>query len=64
MKHSVTPVDCSACDECTYIGEGDFVCQKYIHEPDKAMVISDWAPTVNHMQCKTRRRKRRRNGNS
>lgn len=63
MRKSNTPSDCSACDECTYIGEGDFVCQKYIHIPDKALVLEDWTPTANHMQCK-RRRRRKRNGNS
>ena len=59
MKHRKVPPDCSACDDCTYIGEGDFVCQRYIHIPNRAIVLEDWTPTNNHMQC---RRKRKRNG--
>lgn len=36
--------DPAACHHCTYIGEGDFMCDNH---PDEAvvLVISDWDPT-------------------
>lgn len=43
--------DPGLCDDCLYIGEGDFVCDRHIHEPDRALVIDEWEPTENYMQC-------------
>ena len=43
--------DPSVCDECMYIGEGDFVCSLHLEEPEKAMVVEDWEPTENYPQC-------------
>ena len=43
---------CEQCENCQYIGEGDFICDRRIAEPDKALVIEDWSPTENFLQCK------------
>lgn len=43
--------DPAVCDECMYIGEGDFVCSMHLDDPDKAMVVEDWEPTKNYLQC-------------
>ena len=37
------------CDNCNYIGEGDFICDRGI-EP--VLVMYDWAPTENFERCK------------
>ena len=42
------------CDNCNYIGDGDFICELHIEDPDKALVIEDWQPTDNYMQCRKR----------
>lgn len=55
-KKKFTPKECSSCPHCTYIGEGDFVCDKHIHQPDKALVIDEWTPTDNFLQCLNERR--------
>lgn len=31
--------DPGMCDECLYIGEGDFLCEKH-----QTIVVSDWEP--------------------
>ena len=36
----------SACDECIYIGEGDFVCETL-----QEIVVSDWQPTEEYLGC-------------
>lgn len=46
------PKHCEHCKNCQYIGEGDFICDKHISGPDKALVIEDWTPTENFLQCK------------
>lgn len=43
--------DPAVCDECMYIGEGDFVCSLHLDDPDRAMVVEDWVPTENYLQC-------------
>lgn len=43
--------DPNVCDDCLYIGEGDFVCSQHIQEPDRALVIDEWVPTENYLQC-------------
>ena len=44
--------DPGMCDHCMYLGEGDFMCDLHEDDPDKVLVISDWEPTENFMQCK------------
>lgn len=34
------------CDECQYICEGDFLCDKY-----QEIVVADWLPTDNYLMC-------------
>lgn len=36
------------CSDCKHIGGGDFVCQR----TPGILVISDWRPTVNYLQCR------------
>lgn len=38
--------DPGMCDECVYIGEGDFLCEKY-----NEIVLSDWEPTEDFTMC-------------
>lgn len=40
--------DCEKCENCTAIGEGDFIC---IAEAEPKMVISDFTPTDRYMWC-------------
>ena len=40
---------CDKCDECVYIGEGDFACMKYF---PPVIVKEDWIPTEYHNNCK------------
>lgn len=42
---------CTACPEGVYIGEGDFVCDRHIADPERALVIDGWQPTDNYLQC-------------
>lgn len=39
--------DPAVCDECQYIGEGDFVCMK----GDPVLVIDEWVPTDQYLRC-------------
>lgn len=41
--------DPSVCDNCLYIGEGDFICDKYSLP---ILVIDDWYPNENFLKCK------------
>lgn len=43
--------DPAVCDYCIYIGEGDFICDKHIAAPDRVLVIDEWQPTENYLQC-------------
>lgn len=36
------------CSDCEHIGGGDFICRR---EPQN-LVVSDWTPTVNYLQCR------------
>lgn len=38
--------DPGVCDDCLYICEGDFLCEKY-----QEIVVSDWQPTENYLMC-------------
>lgn len=42
--------DPAVCDCCQYIGNGDFVCDKYF-----LIVVSDWKPTAAFLMCKRRK---------
>lgn len=41
--------NCEICNECEYIGEGDFACMKYDYP---AIVKEDWTPTEYYNNCK------------
>lgn len=38
--------DPAMCDDCVYIGEGDFLCDKH-----QTLVVSDWMPTDDFLVC-------------
>ena len=38
--------DPGVCDECLYIGEGDFLCDRH-----QEIVVSDWTPTEEYLMC-------------
>lgn len=42
--------DPGMCDHCTYVGEGDFLCDNC---PGEAylVVMSDWEPTEDYLHC-------------
>lgn len=40
--------DPGMCDNCTYLGEGDFLCDKH-----QVIVVEDWTPTEDYMKCKS-----------
>ena len=44
--------DPGVCDNCLYICEGDFICDKAVVP---VMVISEWEPTEDYMWCRNRR---------
>lgn len=39
--------DPAVCDDCLYIGEGDFLCEKY-----QEIVVEDWQPTEHYLMCR------------
>ena len=41
--------DPGVCDCCQYIGEGDFLCDKYME-----IAVSDWEPTEYYLMCQNR----------
>ena len=43
--------DPAVCEYCLYIGEGDFICEKHIADPDRVLVVDEWEPTENYLQC-------------
>lgn len=47
-KQSKIFCDPAVCDNCQYICEGDFICDK---KPVPVMVISDWEPTLDYAWC-------------
>lgn len=42
--------DPGICDNCIYVGEGDFICDKY-----QVAVKSDWMPTKDYLKCKEKK---------
>jgi hypothetical protein len=43
--------DPAVCDCCQYIGDGDFLCDKYME-----IVVSDWVPTEYHLLCEHKKK--------
>lgn len=44
--------DPAMCDNCIYIGEGDFICARFLDEDVyPPIVISEWEPTEHFAQC-------------
>lgn len=41
--------DPSVCDECIYIGEGEFICDKL-----QKIVVANWQPTNMYLKCKSK----------
>lgn len=41
--------NCEYCEDCIYIGEGDFICDRY-YPP--VTVKEDWMPTDYYCNCK------------
>lgn len=48
-KRIVISCDPAVCDNCQYICEGDFICDR---KPVPVMVVSDWEPTEDFLWCK------------
>lgn len=45
--------DPGLCDHCIYIGDGDFLCDKFEEKDGEPTVImTSWEPTENYMRCK------------
>ena len=49
--------DPAVCDCCQYIGEGDFLCDKYME-----IVVSDWEPTEDYLLCEQNKERESDNG--
>ena len=47
-KQSKIFCDPAVCNNCQYICEGDFICDK---KPVPVMVISGWEPTLDYAWC-------------
>ena len=41
--------DPAVCDECVYLGDGDFICWK-----QDEIVVADWEPTKKYLMCNRR----------
>lgn len=49
-KKSPKQCDPGLCDHCTYIGGGDFLCDRPgLDEP--VLVMDEWEPTEHYMEC-------------
>lgn len=46
--------DPGMCDNCIYIGDGDFICDRGPSEP--VLVVEDWDPNENYLMCQRNRR--------
>lgn len=46
--------DPGVCDHCTYVGEGDFLCDNTDDEA-YVVVMSDWEPTEQYLHCLRKR---------
>lgn len=45
-KKSEKFCDPAVCNECDYLGDGDFICWK-----QDEIVVTDWEPTENFLMC-------------
>lgn len=48
--HKKKPKACdpAVCDDCVYVGEGDFACM----QGDPVFVIEDWVQTEDYLRCR------------
>lgn len=53
MKKKGKTCDPGTCDYCQYIGEGDFLCDKYLE-----VVVEDWEPNENFLMCAKKKKRR------
>lgn len=44
--------DPGMCSCCQYIGDGDFICDRNSSDPVGVLVVENWAPTKDYMQCR------------
>lgn len=49
-RTTVKICDPGFCESCQYIGEGDFLCDRYTE-----IVIADWMPTENFLLCEEKK---------
>lgn len=45
-RHRECRRNCYFCDNCTYIGDGGYMC-----DVDNSIVIDDWEPTEDFFSC-------------
>lgn len=53
MNKASKTCDPGTCDCCQYIGEGDFLCDKYLE-----VVVEDWEPNENFLMCVKKKKRR------
>ena len=52
-RDSIGRCDPAICHHCEYIGEGDFLCDKFEDEDgNPIVVIVDWETTDDYMRCR------------
>ena len=52
MKKKEKTCEPGTCDYCQNIGEGGFLCDKYLE-----VVVEDWEPTKNFLMCAKKKRR-------
>ncbi len=52
FKEKPRMCDPGMCDHCQYIGEGDFICDRDLSDPEGVLVVEDWEPTANYLSCR------------
>ncbi len=59
MKATVRRKICdpALCRDCVYIGEGDFICERHVDDPDRVLVVEEFEPTENYLQCQLTKRR-------
>ena len=50
--------DPGICDHCTYLGEGDFICDKNTAPDECHVVMEDWQPTDKYLWCQNQKRQK------
>lgn len=59
-RTNIRPICGDQCPNCTYIGDGDFMCDKF-DEP--IIVLTDFScPTEDYMRCRERSKTKGRQG--